>query len=288
MTLAALLAGCIPAGASAPVVKPDSASGGQEVHPLRIVSANPCTDAILAEVAGPGQLVAVSRYSHDPRATSLPLDVARRFPATTGMVEDILPFRPDVVVSGTYMPPATVAALRHLGIRVELMPIAATVDESLAQVRQLAALTGRQQQGEALVAAIEHTLSAAAPANRHAPVPAVVWLSGGIVPGNDTLIADLMRRTGFINFTGSKGMKQADTLPLEELIADPPQVILTAGDTHGEEDRMLGHPALAHLEHTRRERLDPSLLYCGGPTIARTAQRLAEIRRSLEAGDRAR
>ena len=50
-------------------------------HPT-IVSLNPCADAILAEVADPAQLLAISHYSHDPRATSMPLAQARRFRAT--------------------------------------------------------------------------------------------------------------------------------------------------------------------------------------------------------------
>ena len=47
------------------------------------------------------------------------------------------------------------------------------------------------------------------------------------------------------------------------------------------EDRMLAHPALAELRDTRVERFDPSLLYCGGPTIIRAAERLAAIRSAL-------
>ena len=275
----ALLAGCIPAGASAPVVpQPEKQS-----VPLRIVSLNPCSDAVLAEVADRNQLLAVSHYSHDPQASSMDVAEARRFPATSGSVEEILQFRPDVVVSGTYISPATLAALRRLGIRVELLPIAATVAESEAQVRTLAQLAGHPERGEALVAKIHAALDAARPPAGSTAVSALVWQSGGMVPGGDTLIADLLHRTGFISFAAAKGMKQAEILPLEELLADPPQVILTAGDVHGEEDRMLAHPALRHLSQSQRQRLEPSLLYCGGPTIIRAAQRLAQIRRNWAA-----
>ena len=76
-------------------------------------------------------------------------------------------------------------------------------------------------------------------------------------------------------------MKQADVLPLEAMLADPPVVILTAGEPRANEDRLLAHPALAALKDTRRERFDPSLLWCGGPTIIRAAERLAAVRRSL-------
>jgi iron complex transport system substrate-binding protein len=76
-------------------------------------------------------------------------------------------------------------------------------------------------------------------------------------------------------------MKQADFMPLEKMLADPPEVILAAGDSHAEEDRLLSHPALGSLNGTRRARLDPALLWCGGPTIIRAAQRLAQVRESL-------
>ena len=49
---------------------------------LRIVSLNPCTDAILAKVA-PDKLVGVSHYSHDPSAASMPVAQARRWPANS-------------------------------------------------------------------------------------------------------------------------------------------------------------------------------------------------------------
>ena len=37
----------------------------------RIVSTNPCVDAILMQVADPADIVAISHYSHDPRASSI-------------------------------------------------------------------------------------------------------------------------------------------------------------------------------------------------------------------------
>ncbi|MGC1271438.1 MAG: iron ABC transporter substrate-binding protein, partial [Croceibacterium sp.] len=75
-------------------------SGGP--HPA-IVSLNPCTDAVLAQVADPGQLLALSHYSQDPRASSMPLAEARRFRVIGGTVEEVLALRPDVVVAGSFL-----------------------------------------------------------------------------------------------------------------------------------------------------------------------------------------
>ena len=243
-----------------------------------IVSLNPCSDAILAEVADPAQLLAISHYSHDPRASSMDPGVARRFRATGGTVEEIVALRPDVVVASSFLQPATASALDRLGIPMVRLGIAGTVEDSAAQVRDLARLAGHPARGEALVARIERALAAAAPPAGARPIPAIVWQAGGLVPGDASLIAQLMRRTGFTNAAAARGLGQGAVLPLETMLADPPRVIFAAGGPDAEEDRLLDHPVLASLQDTARVRFDPKLLFCGGPTIPRAVARLAQVR----------
>ncbi|WP_338467991.1 ABC transporter substrate-binding protein [Novosphingobium sp. ZN18A2] len=250
------------------------------VHPT-IVSLNPCSDAVLTTVADPGQILAISSYSHDAGSSSMNLATARRFPATGGTVEEVLALHPDIVVTGSFIAPATRNAFNRLGLRVETIGIAHSVAESEAQVRKLAAIAGHPARGAAMVARIEAALAAAAPPPGARPVPALMWQGGGMVPGSDTLVADMMRRTGFASVSGAMGRHQADKLPLEQVLAHPPRVILAAGDARGNEDRMLHHPALAALTGTTRAAFAPNLLYCGGPTIIRAAARLAEVRQEV-------
>lgn len=275
--LALVLAGCTAAPAreaAPPSVRPELVEGPT------IVSLNPCTDAILAEVADPAQLLAVSHYSHDPASASMDLARARQFRATGGSVEEVLALRPDLVVDGNFTPPATRAALAKLGFRLEQLPIAATVPDSLAQIRRLAALAGHPERGEALIARIEAAL-VASKAQVGADIPAIVWQGGGIVAGEGTLIDAMLRHTGFANAAAARGLTQASHLPLEEMLAHPPRVILAAGNSHGEEDRLLSHPALDGLKDTTRAPLAPSLLWCGGPTIPKTLARLAQVRSAI-------
>ena len=237
-----------------------------------IVSLNPCTDAILAEVADPAQLLAISHYSQDPRATSMPLAQARRFRVTGGTVEEVLALDPDVVVAGSFLPPATAQAFGRLGTRVETFGITPTVAESHAQVRRLAALAGHPERGEGLIRRIDAALAA----TRHEGplVTALLWQAGGIVPGEETLAARLLAHTGFASHSAARGLGQGAYLPLEQVLADPPELVIAAGG-----ERMLTHPALRGLAGVRHEALDPTLLFCGGPTLIRAAERLAEIRR---------
>lgn len=256
-----------------------AAPEGQAPHRSGIVSLNPCTDAILTKVAAPGQIKALSIYSHKANSSSINVAVAKRFAATTGTVEEIAALRPALVISGNFTPPATRQALARLNIRLVEFPIATTVDESIGQVRQIATLAGHPDLGDRLTQRIMAALYAARPTDKH-QIPALVWQSGGIVPGDQTLIADLLRRTGFANAAAARGLKQADFLPLERVLADPPDVIIAAGDNSGE-DRILAHPALSGLQRTQRASFDSRLLWCGGPTIEEAARRLAHIRRMV-------
>ena len=256
------------------------ADAGERRHPA-IVSFNPCSDAILAEVADPDQVLAISHFSQDPSATSMDLATARRFRAVSGSAEEVLALMPDLVIADEYVPVATRAALNDRGIRLVQLPIVTDVDEARRQVMQIARLAGQPQRGQELIARIDTALARAAPRTGSQPASAVIWQSGGIVPGRNTLISDLLHRTGFVHFSASRGMRQAEYLSLEAILADPPQVIFAAGNRGANEDRMLSHPALDRLTATRRESFDRSLLWCGGPTIVRAAERLARVRESL-------
>ncbi|WP_240504575.1 ABC transporter substrate-binding protein [Tsuneonella mangrovi] len=259
--LALLVAGCAPAPVSRTPV----------IHPT-IVSLNPCTDAILAELAGPRQVLALSHYSRDPRASSMNVATARRFATTGGTVEEVLALDPDIVVGGSFMPPATRAAFARLGIKVETFGIASSVAESEAQVRRLAVLAGHRAQGEALVRRIDTAVERAHWSGK--PASAILWQPDGIVPGKRALVTRLMANAGLSSQSAARGMGQADYLSLERLLADPPQVLLVAGNQRGQH-----HPALRDLHGVIEAKFDPALLFCGGPTIIRAADRLAEIRR---------
>lgn len=241
-----------------------------------IVSLNPCTDAILSEIATPEQLLAISHYSHDPASTSMDLAQARRYRAIGGTVEEVLALDPDLVIASSFIAPSTRQALEDLGIRVETFGIAANVAESRKQVRELAALAGNAEGGAALNRRIDAALEAAG-GSAGARIGALLWQPGGIVAGQHSMVDELLVRTGFDNDVVRRGLGQADHVRLEEIVAHPPDLLLVAGSETGQH-----HPLLKRLPEMRRAEFDPSLLYCGGPTIIRAAQRLSAIRKQWQ------
>lgn len=258
------------------------AAGSASARPQRIVSLNPCLDAILLQVADRDQVAAVSHYSHDPASTSSGA-YGLTFPYTFETAEEIVALRPDLVLAARYASPATRAALKRLGVHAELFDVPMTVDESLGQVMQVARAVGHPERGEALVRRIRQALAQAAPPPGSRPLSAITYQSGGFATAPGTLMDEMMRRTGFVNAAGRYGLKRTGDIPLERLIADPPDVLL-AGQGHPGAptwaDRVLRHPALAAVgPRMHRATFPQNLTFCGGPVLIDAARMLAQARR---------
>lgn len=253
-------------------------------YPKRIVSINPCADALLVRLADKRQIASVSRYSHDKRASSIPLALALQFPATSGAAEEILAMRPDLVVAGSHVAIPTARALKRLGIPLVKLSIPQSVAESQEQISKLSEIVGAPTRGKRLNTAISNAFVKAKPLDSKL-VPALIWRSGGLVPGDGTLPDELLRRTGFENVSKSYGLKQWDILPLEHLVAYPPRLLFSNGGGDKEvrqRDRMLSHPVLERLSHRITISDYPArLLHCAGPTLIEAVTVLSAARRKL-------
>ena len=186
------------------------------------------------------------------------------------------------MLTGRHSSPATRAALKRLGIRAELFAVPNTVEESLAQVRQVARAVHRPERGEALVARVEAALAAAAPKPGTPRLSALTYQARGFATGPGTMMDEMMRRCGLENAAVRYGLKRTGNVPLELLVADPPDVLLAGQAEPGAPtwaDRVLGHPALSRVAgRMHRAAFPQQLTFCGGPVLIETARMLARAR----------
>jgi len=254
--------------------------------PMRIISMNPCVDAILRDIAEPEQIAAISHYSHDPGASSVPQSWARRYPMVMDSAEDVVFMRPDLVIASVYVSSQTVTALQSLGIRLVKVDVPNTVEESIAQVESVARLIRREEQGRALVDRISSAVEKASmPTDTSAP-SALVWQGAGLVLGTGTLTNDLLIKTGFKSASAAMRIEQWGVAALEDILLRPPAIIMTSksamrSDTAGHAgDKRLSHPVLGKVkaEQLILADLPASMLHCGGPSIIDAAERLHSIR----------
>ena len=256
----------------------------QPAHVARggIVSTNPCADAILIELVEPHRIAAISHYSHNPAASSIAADVARRFPSTAGTAEEVIALDPELVLTSSFTPLATRAAYERAGLKTLVMNSPTTVEASKAQITEVAAALRAEGNGRALNARIDVALVAATvPRDRVASQPsALLYIAGDLVNGSGTLLDELLRKADFRNVAADYGLASTGNLPIETIAARPPRVIMTPDDasrTAALRRRVLAHTGAATTEaHFPR-----NLVNCGGPTIIPALGTLARIRRSL-------
>ncbi len=248
----------------------------------KIISINPCSDAILLELADHQQIGAISHYSHDENASSADLNMARKFPSIGQSAEEIIALKPSLVLAGGHLSPSTLQALQNLDITVLQSPVANSIEQSHNQIRDIAEAIGQKERGDALIDKINKALDAAqsndTELGNNAAIPAIIWQDGGLVPGKDTLVDALLSRAGFENIAHHYGLSQWDIIGLERLSANPPKLILRGGNGN---ERLLNHPILRDIESEIAD-FPQSLIWCAGPTIAKAAERLSAIRQEYE------
>jgi iron complex transport system substrate-binding protein len=252
------------------------------IAPHGVVSNNPCIDAVLAEIALPGQISAVSAYSHDADSASAPLAWARQLPAMGMSAEELLLARPKLVLTGNLASSGANAVLARAGIKTIALGVAPTIADDVQQIRTIAAALDRTDAGEALISDILESL----PSTQFSGpfVSAIIWQNGGFVAGKGTLQDELLARHGFRNASAQYGLSSWGVLPLETLMRNPPMVIFmptNARDSDARETRAR-QELLGHLGgRTRIVDFPDRLLFCGGPTIIKVSAILKKTRASF-------
>jgi iron complex transport system substrate-binding protein len=257
--------------------------------PARIVSLNPCLDAILVQLVPIERIAAISHYSRDPlRSAIAPL--AQQLPVTYETAEEIVALRPDLVLASQHSAIPTRNALRRVGIRYELFDVAFSVADSLAQIRRIAALVDGVSAGEVLAAKIEGAIAAARLPQGAPRLTAAVYETGGLTAGADTVTNELMQIVGLDNLAARHDIRTHRPLPLELIVAQPPDLLLVgqipaAAGTQAAQ--IVQHRALRKLPSQRRD-FPARFMYCSGPTIVEQVAALAAARDAVYAASRSR
>ncbi len=265
-------------------VLPLGASAGEAAK--RIVSINMCTDELVLALADPDQIVGLSPYAADP-SMSFMADKAAKYRDDIAEAESVVDLHPDLVLSGSFTKRVTQEMLTRLGYRFELFDAPRSIDESIAQIRDVAALVGHPERGAALIGRIEAAREAALAAARGRLHPTVaVYQRRGYVSGGDTLTGELLSIAGFTNEGGRLAGPTGGFVSLETLVARHPDYIVVAVPDPRAVDQgtaLLSHPAVATLyPPSRRIVLPQRLTVCGGPSLPAVLGRITREAQRIE------
>ncbi len=258
-------------------------TAGAAREPMRIASINLCTDQLLLTLADPSQIVGLSPYARDPRMSWKASD-ALRLPQLSGLAEDVLEAKPELVLAGSFTKRATREFLKAQGLRVEEFTPARSIEEIKAQLRRMGDLVGHPERATAEIARIDAAVARAHAAVARRPLRVLGVARRGWVPGSDTLTTSLLASVGLGNaaddLSGRYGnFKHGGFAPLEVILSIHPDALLVSDPGEHADDQgraLLLHPALERIfPPSRRIVLPERLTNCGGPMVVEALDRLA-------------
>ena len=259
--------------------------------PTRIVSINACADQFLLSLADPAQIAALSVYAADPAYSYLAKEAAA-FPHDAASAESVIARKPDLVLAGRFTKRETRDLLKRLGYRVVELDSVRSIDASLKQIGEVAALLGHPDRGAAMVAQIEAARTEAravgtVAAGGHAPTVAV-YQRRGYVNGSNTLTGELLRLAGFDDMGGRLAGEIGGFVPLEKIVADRPDYLVSIDPGLPAEDQgsaLLSHPALTALYPPSRWITVPGrLTVCAGPSLPEAIATITAERKRIGSG----
>ncbi len=283
LAAAAALATCL-------ALTPPPAHAQAPAKPTRIVSLDLCTDQLLIELVGRERIAAVTFLAADPAVSAIPAE-ARGIPITHGAAEDVLRYDPDLILAGPFGVSPTVDLLRRLKRNIVVVPQPSDLAGVRTSVRTVAAAVGEELRGEAMVSAFDRRLAALAPTALETAWPtAVVYQIGGSISGPGSFVEAALAAAGFRNAAADYRLTRGGQVPLEWLVARPPDLIVLASAVDEYRTAVadnLRHPALRLLRrrHASLE-LPWQMWLCGTPHIADAVERLAAARAVIEARPR--
>lgn len=244
--------------------------------PSRVMSLNICTDQLLLALAPERRIASVTFMAQE----QVPLrhwPQAVRLPVNYGSAEEILALKPDLVLTGPFLPPLTRKILASRGVPVVEVKLAETFDQIRAVTRQVAAALHTEALGEVLIAHMNEDLRAAAKLKPAKPIRVAQWGNGGHVPGNNGLFGAMLGVIGAVSIADGSSFYD-----VEALIAGQPEALIYT-DTYAGMATLRAdqddHPALK----AKLPRISYSSFYeCGVPQLATAALKLqADLRKAV-------
>ena len=257
--------------------------------PQRVVSTFLCTDEYVFRLLPRDRIAALSFLAADRHpVVSTIVDEVAGIPLVHDSAEEVLARNPDAVVmfAGTQL--RLHAQLRAAGVRI----VDANWSTSLAGIRRDALALGRalgaEARARALIDAMDRALGAVPRTNT--PVRTLIYEPNGYVESGP-VTDEIMKGAGLIDVAGEIGLTRSGLIPVEAVVAKPPELLLLSGSDPRPSlsNRMLHHPALRSLaSRTLIAPVSLKPLACPGPWTTDAAPTLARLGGEARALARAR
>jgi iron complex transport system substrate-binding protein len=177
------------------------------------------TDELLIDLCEPHRIAALSFLSKNPSYSDVVI-AAQRFPQIQdGSAEQILKYKPDLVLFSNYSRPELVEQIKRAGIPILVFDRFNTLEDVYRNIRILGTALGRTEAAESLIRQCEDRVTALR-SRLQGVVPRRVLAPSSYhyLAGSQTTFQDLCDHAGAINVAGEAGLRGHSPTPTETLM----------------------------------------------------------------------
>jgi iron complex transport system substrate-binding protein len=225
--------------------------------PQRIVSQTVGTDELLVDLCQPHRIAALSFLSRNPAYSDVVL-AAERFPQVQdGSAEQILKYKPDLVLFTNYSRPELVEQIKRAGIPVLVFDRFNTLEDVYGNIRKLGKALGRAQAAESLIRQCEDRVSVLQKRLQGViPRRVIAPSSYHYLAGLETTFQDLCDHAGAINVAGEAGLRGHSPTPTEALMRwSVDYLVLSDTGARDKLTTLRKHPSFGMLPATQMGRV---------------------------------
>ena len=250
--------------------------------PKRVVSIGLCTDQLLLMMAQRSQIASLTTSSAD-RQMSYMADAVGDVPLNNTSVEEIIPFRPDLIVGSHFAARDTTRFLRQLGYEVKLIDLPETITEIYTLLTSFGEWTGNQAKAATMISKMKQQIVDIQALYAHRPEKTmIIYSPNGYTIGADTLENDVLKHAGFRNLAAEMGIVGFKKISLEKVIEARPDFLQLDNHVYNRNSlasSYLGHPVLNKLVNQKEQLFIPSRLRaCAGPMVTEAIAYMAKKR----------
>lgn len=258
------------------------ANGIVKPKPQRIVSIGLCTDQLLLLMTQRSQIASLTTSAID-RKMSYMADAVGDIPLNNAAVEEIIPFRPDLIVGSHFAARDTTRFLRQLGYEVKLVDLPRTIAEIYTLLTSFGEWTGNQDRAAIMIAKMKQEIADIQTRYAHRPEKTmIIYSPNGYTIGADTLENDVLKHAGFRNLAAEMGIVGFKKISLEKVIEARPDFLQLDNHVYNQNSLAsgyLGHPVLNKLVNQKEHLFIPSRIRaCAGPMITEAIAYMAKKR----------
>lgn len=247
--------------------------------PQRILSMNQCTDLMLLQLVPKSRIAGVTYLARDGAQTLFP-GAADGVAVNYGTPEDIIKFRPDLILTGDFSLAVTRRLAREVGAPLVEVKSTRTFDDVRRSLRQVGAAVGEPARAETLIRQMDARLATLAAHPPARPVRVVAWDGGATVPGRATFANLILQTAGAVNIAAEPGGFYTG-FDVERLLEAQPDALLYAGGARPLlQNDEAKHRVIRRLYAGRRIAYPEVAFNCGLPQSAKAA---VDLRRQLDA-----